>query len=146
MRSNFDNEAKEPINKKGNKNHNLDDSDDDQSEEDNDNRNNDSRNDESMSHLAADLRSARNKKIIFFSIGIVIAGLIVLLIVLMLKGGDEDYSKPDITTQIFNPYTLVENKGRSQFSARFYRVEFDSDATKRGNMSIDYYTQNLTNC
>ena len=68
-----------------------------------------------------------------------------LLIALMLKG-EQDDSKPDITTQIFNPYTLVENKDRSQFSARFYRVEFDSDASKRGNMSIDYYAQNLTDC
>jgi uncharacterized membrane protein YvbJ len=91
-----------------------------------------------MSNLAEDLRSARKKKIIFFSVGIVVAGLIVLLIVLLLKG-EQDDSKPDITTQIFNPYTLVENKDRSQFSARFYRVEFDSDASKKANMSIDYY-------
>ena len=99
-----------------------------------------------MSRLAADLKSARKKKIIFFSAGIVVAALIVLLIIVLMRKGEQDYSKPDITTQIFNPYTLVENRERSQFSARFYRVEFDTDASKRGKMSIDYYVQNLTNC
>ena len=99
-----------------------------------------------MANLESELKSARNKKIIFVSIGLVVAGLITLLIVLMLKGGNEDDSQPDITTQIFNPYTLIENKARSQFSARFYRVEFDSDTSKKGNLSIDYYAQNLTNC
>ena len=63
-----------------------------------------------------------------------------------MRKGEQDDSKPDIASQIFNPYTLVENRERSQFSARFYRVEFDTDASKRGNMSIDYFVQNLTNC
>jgi t-SNARE complex subunit (syntaxin) len=87
--SNFDKEAKEPINKQGKKKLNLDDSDDDdKSDGGYNNRNNDSGYDDNMSNLAADLRSARNKKIIFYSIGTVVAGLIVLLIVLMFKGGD----------------------------------------------------------
>ena len=98
-----------------------------------------------MIHLAGDLKSARNKKIIFISLGLVGVGLIALLIILLLKK-EEVEGKPDITTLIYNPYTLVENKGRSQFSYRFYHVEFDSDVAKRGNMSIDYYAQNLTDC
>jgi len=105
-----------------------------------------------MARLDEEIKTGRSKKAIYIGIGILVA-IIILVVILVLalkgKGGDNPKPpKPDnrVTDYIFNPYILTQDQDQAQYSARYYSLGFDSSLLKKGNLSVNYYQQNLSDC
>ena len=103
-----------------------------------------------MERLDEEIKGGRSKKVIYISIGVFV-GLIILTIILVLtlkgssndNGGDDN---PKIVDYIYNPYTLSQDNLRTDYSSRYYNIGFDQELLKKGNLSVNYFKQNKTDC